>query len=567
MPYATAVNALSPVAVQRASHTGPGQVERSRSGALPWRGVRALDALFVLACSGVIAVSALQVLLFSFGRDQSIYAVVAEALRAGGAPYRDVWDFKPPGVFLTYALAFELFGSNMVAPRLIEVGCLLASSALLLSLGRTFFSSARAGWLAAAIAAWLHAQLEFWHTGQPESYAGVLGLLALWLTERARVSTQRIPLTLAVGFVAGVASLFKPPLGGVGLVCAAHLSRSVALQQRGWGWLQPLAQVALGGLVPLGAVALWLWSVGALPAAVWTLFEYTPGYTRLSWTDHGALGAFYHAVVLGVTRFSALIAIGVLLVIGFSSRDGRARQGVLLTLGVLAVHFAGIAMQGKFFEYHFGATFPLLALLAGFGWERLGVWLRPMGRWAGPSFCAALLFAAAARQAVKDVPHGYWGRLGPRVQHLLGREPWASREVLDEHLDLAGDFNLAADRKVARRVRELLGPSVPLYVWGFEPLIYWLSERPAATRYVYNVAQRSAWARERVRAELMTDLERARPGVIVVQHHDYFSFVTGDDLDSARALQGFPELNALLERDYEKRERIEDFDLYTRRDP
>ncbi|MFO0661794.1 MAG: hypothetical protein U0165_18475 [Polyangiaceae bacterium] len=45
----------------------------------------------------------LQLCLFQYGRDQGIYAVVADAMRQGLAPYRDAWDFKPPGIFLIYA--------------------------------------------------------------------------------------------------------------------------------------------------------------------------------------------------------------------------------------------------------------------------------------------------------------------------------------------------------------------------------------------------------------------------------------------------------------------------------
>ena len=61
-------------------------------------------------CVLAIAFLLAQLLCFGYGRDQGIYAVVARAMLDGGMPYRDAWDFKPPGIFLIYALARALFG-------------------------------------------------------------------------------------------------------------------------------------------------------------------------------------------------------------------------------------------------------------------------------------------------------------------------------------------------------------------------------------------------------------------------------------------------------------------------
>jgi hypothetical protein len=75
----------------------------------------------------VIAFCALQILTFSYGRDQGIYAVVGDGVLHGKMPYKDLWDFKPPGIFLVYALAQGLFGRAMVSIRVLEVAGLIAS--------------------------------------------------------------------------------------------------------------------------------------------------------------------------------------------------------------------------------------------------------------------------------------------------------------------------------------------------------------------------------------------------------------------------------------------------------
>src|SRR6478735_6906869 len=88
---------------------------------LPREHVRDPDLWLEVLCWATVAFSAAQILLFSFGRDQAIYATVADGILHGRMPYRDVWDFKPPGIFLVYAGSFLVFGKSMMAPRLIEV--------------------------------------------------------------------------------------------------------------------------------------------------------------------------------------------------------------------------------------------------------------------------------------------------------------------------------------------------------------------------------------------------------------------------------------------------------------
>src|SRR3954464_9636902 len=112
----------------------------------------------------VVALSALQILLFGFGRDQGIYAVVGDAMLDGKMPYRDVWDFKPPGIFFVFAFAEALFGKAMASIRLVEVAGLLAMVLAFRGLGRTLFDSSTTGLLGAALAVLIHAELEFWHT-------------------------------------------------------------------------------------------------------------------------------------------------------------------------------------------------------------------------------------------------------------------------------------------------------------------------------------------------------------------------------------------------------------------
>ncbi len=517
-------------------------------------------------CVLVVAFSALQILLFSFGRDQSIYATVADGILNGEMPYRDRWDFKPPGIFLVHALAQVTLGKTMLASRVFEVLGLVASSAGIVVVSRKLFCDSRPGLIAAAIAAWVHAQMEFWHSGQPESFGGYLTVAALALTVLdAPTPRRRVLQWLGCGAAFGLAFLMKPPLGGGAVVCAIYLMRREPNSQSSiLRSLLPLLFVGLGSIVPIAICGLWFWSRGAWPELSWTLFEFTPGYTKLGW-EGNPTGAFYYGAETVFTKLSAVIAIGALAAGIGAPLSGTERQGLALILGIVALHLAGIAMQAKFFHYHFGATIPLVATIAGLGWMKIWrVALLRAGGGGAVAFFSLLVLAAHARRAVHDVPDGYWVRSYERVKYLVGQSESSSREELDARQSYVADFSLAADREVARRVANLTRAEDSIFVWGFEPSIYWFSDRRPASPFIYNVAQRTAWGRDKARSELLADLGQNVPAIIIVQHGDFFRFVTGDDLDSAASLPTFPELNRLVQTRYEHLERIEDFDIYRR---
>jgi hypothetical protein len=528
--------------------------------------VRDPDAGLRIAAWFVVAFSCLQILTFSFGRDQGIYALVGEGLLHGQLPYRDLWDFKPPGIFFIYGLAQGLLGKSMLAPRLIEVAGLVA---MVLSFGRlsqTFFDNRTVGYVGGALAALIHAQLDFWHTGQPETFGGYLTVFALVATTADVNRKRRWLVYLLVGALFGAAALLKPPLGGGALVCAAYLAKR---EQFGKSWkaaVPPVALVALGGTLIVVACAAFFALKGGWSALSWTLFEFTPGYTSLGWEGQRAPQMLYYALEESFFKFSALAAAGVIAVAAISPIHGREREGLFLLLGVVALHVTGIAMQGKFFPYHYGATLPLIAFIAGLGLYKL--WRRCLAGGAGgvAAFVGFVAVCIAMREAARDLPQGFWHRAEIRLHYLVRAAPYATREEMDRELAYVADYNLDADRQVALEIMSKTASDEPVFIWGFEPVIYWLADRKPSSRFIYDVPQRTDWQQEYARKELLRDLHERPPTVFVVQRNDVFPSVTGRTSDSKVDLLAFPELLFWLEERYDRGKTIEDFELYDKRE-
>ena len=139
----------------------------------------------------------------------------------------------------------------------------------------------------------------------------------------------------------------------------------------------------------------------------------------------------------------------------------------------------------------------------------------------------------------------FWHGLGTRMRVISRPEAWVSTR------DQLGADNARANRLAAQWIEANTPPDSTLYIWGFEPVIYDLARRRPASRYIYNAPQRSRWSRDASRRILMEELERTRPAAIAVTSQDPVFPVTGNLADSAEALQGFPELVALLDAEYE----------------
>jgi hypothetical protein len=544
------------------------------------RAVRLADRALEAACIVVIVVSLLLILTFGYGRDQGIYAMVARAVVEGRMPYRDAWDFKPPGVFIVYALSRAVLGSGQAGIRVFEVAGLAAMIVGMVRLTEQWWGERRIGLIAGAIAALVHAQLDFWHTAQPESFGGMFTIAALVvlgpcmgdlapLRLEGRAMQRRLVLS---GVLFGCAGLLKPPLAGGGAVVAAALGLRVLAERAPAerlgakaivAALRPAWLVLLGGAAPFVLCLLWFAAKGALRDLREVLLVFTPHYTKLSWVGRTWYWMTYEGFLEWLQEYSSITTVGAILGLAFP-RDPRERFGIRVIGAIIAVHVVGVVMQAKFFPYHWGATWPLTALLAGLGFFRVWERLARFELVGLALFLASLAGVAQLRTATKDLEKSFWERSLDRARLFTH---WPRDVIAIDRMASVADVNAVANREVAAFVAARVPKERPIFVWGFEPVMYDLADRAPATRYLYDVPQRVAWAKAEHRAVLMADLEASRPAAIVVEHRDVFPMVTGDAVDSADTLRDFWPLADLIARQYVRATTIEDFDVYLERAP
>ncbi len=499
-------------------------VEGRRPAAWPSEEVltRALLGIAVVMTAWLLA----NILMYRYGRDQGIYATVADTVLRGGMPYRDAWDFKPPGIYVIYAATRALFGPGQWAIRVVEVLGLGSVVAAFVVLARRFFSDGRIGILAGALAVLVHAELEFWHTAQPESFGGMLTAWALVLatfepeSNDVRARRKELACWTVAGALYGFCFLLKPPLAGGAVVSAAFAARRMRAKLSGRPWparlraaSAPFLCMAAGGAFVVAACALWFVVRGAFRDLYDTLFVFTPHYTKLSWEDATVPGMVYLAVEEWFIDLSAPNFVGMLAAFVLPSVASREKEGVAHVLLVISFQLVGVAMQGKFFPYHYGASVLLGSLIAGLGAYKL--WTRAVAKraWGVLAFTVALPIVFEARSSTRNLPNDFLDRCLARQKQLLGLSG-TTRDELDGKLYSVADVNYDADRRVAEFLRERLAPNELAFIWGFEPMIYDMAERRPATRFIYDVPQRVAWYKDQARTALMADLDRTPPKAI-----------------------------------------------------
>jgi len=203
--------------------------------------------------------------LAPMGQDQGLYHTVGQIILAGGVPYRDAWDPKPPGVFYSHAAVLALAGSDpwrvcgiqlgntRLQPR---CGALLFHAidfAYALGLGVLAWSVARRQGFGAGPATlafgltsvFVNLALLDPEGSTPEKYALGPAIAVILAGLAAERSGNRWWLILAGG-LAALAALLKPP----DLASFGALSLWLLLQRKGrdLAWLWAPLLVVLGGV-------------------------------------------------------------------------------------------------------------------------------------------------------------------------------------------------------------------------------------------------------------------------------------------------------------------------------
>lgn len=509
-------------------------------------------------------------LLWPLGRDQGIFAWAGDVLLRGGVPFADAWDVKGVATYYTFAISQFFFGRTLWGIRVLDLVFLVVTCLCLYR-----FFRRRTGEFAAHIGviffSLFYLARGYWSTAQPDGWGSMLVIISLVLILKPHGVTRRD--RVLAGILIGIASLYK--LLYVGFLLPLMVYECLDPERRRAISFERLGPLLLGCTGVVGASLLVLFAQGALD----DFLDIQLGFNRVVHTQ-----SFDWTLKMSARRFARFFdyfwwtlpfaGIGLY---GLWRREGRLARALLV---LVFVSVACIVVQNKYYGYHWHPFRMSLLVLLGFGVSQILLFAEKLGsqRVVG----SGAESASATRQ---------WAANGVRIGCIaalisvfvffrpeLNRMGWSalvtrSTPVEDYYKSYKSIYNWSFKFFTNMRVAEYIAAHSQagdsLLVWGFEPMINFLTGMPAPTRFGYNyplVARQEAAFTARYRAEFLMDMRAAPPTYIVVGVGDQNSLLKKSSRKLLDSFEGFLDF---VERDYVFETQIGGFELWRHspRDP
>ena len=463
-----------------------------------------------------------------FERDEGFYGYIGQEILRGSIPYRDIYDIKPPGIYYIYAAIIALFGNIMEAIRMATAFYALATT------GCVYLLARKLGGIRAAICSALLFALcsNAPHIQGSSSNTEVFMLLPLMLCllffVRGVETGNRVNFVIS-GFSGGIALLIKTVALPVVALVFIFLLRRPRADDSGEGLQKDILSFILPPLATLLLLYGYFAANNALADLYYWNFTILKSYGRhgLSYFVGKAFAGVDYLINEQLLLWGAAVAGAAWLLL-----RNRNFHTVLVTL-TLPAAVAGLCMPGHFFPHYFILLTPFCAVVGGLGlghvWERKG--------W--PRFVSLPLIAAGV-VLFAQTNYKYYFAYTPAEVAL--------------HKYNVPTFGQSPE--IAGFVRNNTAPGDYILQWGFEPELYFYSNRRGLKDLTVFVD--IEWAPDRTRAikNMVENINEKKPVYILVQKADVVDY---------RAALGYRELAEIIARDYTFTKEIGYAEIYRRK--
>ena len=491
-------------------------------------------------------------IVWPFDYDQGTFAYGGWAVLHRLRPYIDFWDIKPPNIFYTYAAAFAIFGNSVRAIRVFDYLNALLSIALLYTLSLRLWKNVAWSHLAACFASLVFVVQYYifghWNTAQTETYSIPLLLAAMLLivprVDEDSVRRGSILRSFFAGALIGLSFYFKYPNALYLLLAGA----AIWIYVRDDRWKAVVFLIS-GCLVAIGLESLYLGLSGEL-SPLWKLStSETASYVSSNYS-----GSF---TVLRNLRTSlealdwlwvVTAAIGWAIWFVRPSSKIAAVRSVLLMLFACVLSLAIVQAENKGYTYHYGILLPWADLLIGAGMAYLSEMFAERDR--APAIVNAALLAV-----ILTLGSFYWSSRNP----LEGR----AAELINMARGFKTPNGYIAGDSISEFVETHSGPTDDIFIFGFQPYVYWKTGRKPASKFINTIHFKSTPVAPWERDELVHDLTDNPPTLFLVETQDRYTSQGNSDADSRSTIQlHYPELEQLLDTAYYPEDTIEGTIIY-----
>jgi len=398
--------------------------------------------------------------------DHVTYDYIGWMVGEGAVLYLDVADGNWPGQMLIHALSVQLFGNQIWSYRAFELLVILPAGCAILFVFLRRYGDEMAAWVVVPVYQAMYTTGGLWMSGQRDIVAAPLLVAAAYCLLRRTEGAGR-KLLVAQGLCLAGAGLIRPTL----LVMAPLLTLADLLLIKTTGRnlrriLEDHILVALSTLAPLAVLAVMGMPTGALQA--W--YDATVSFNLEVYSLSTPPWEIAERLLPWMLRcWHWYLAVSLLGVLYYWRRDLPALTAVGM---ILPATVASVLIQGKGFEYHLGALYPLLALLVatvvGASWR----YLASESRRLLPGAVALLLVAIPAAGLARNV----WVVFAPQRQQYLGQITEA--QMRSRYGGGAEGLTVNDLLEVTEYVEGTTAPDATVLFWGRPSHVnYWAKRR------------------------------------------------------------------------------------------
>ncbi len=510
-----------------------------------------------------------------FNVDEALIAVMADTILEGGVLYRDAWEHQTPLSYFVYALVFFMFGkNNMTAIHLFGIAWIIFTALMIYRLANEIYGSEKqTGFLAALFYVIFISTYESWDVlaVNTEIFLVLPVTAAVFFLLRGEKTGNPLHFILS-GLLCALGAMTKQTGGMVLPALLFHLLL-VALLSRATTTLSTAIKrclMVMGGYtLVVGVIIFYFWSHNALRDFFYLTVEHPYQYSSLMDLDYIKFRLKVRTLDIVVpnlflwgtagltTSFILLRGVKKCMNRGINRVWTERDRGELLLVLWLFSSLVALSMSGRFFGHYYIQAFPVLSLLTACG--------------------VNVLPAKILKQRLSTT----YGRVLVSVVVLIGilfplvkyQKKNIVRFIIQrEDPQLPYDVFEASFKPVADYIREHSTKEDYIFVWGFCPQIYVLSDRKPASRFIFcnfltgrmtesprhfdPAVETTDWITPGSWEMLADDLGKRKPKFIIdVSPSDYLKY-------AKYSIKKYPYFQRLLETNYRLVTSISGMDLY-----
>lgn len=410
--------------------------------------------------------------------DEGIYHVLGDGIRDGRILYRDIWDNKPPLLYITYAI----FNSDQFFIRFVSLITGVITVILFFLLSRKLFESNKTQYLTTAIFALLFGlPIIEGNIANSENFmlAPIIagGLLVLNYKNKKHLSLFIAGLFLSLAFLFKIVAVFDF-LAFLTFLVFVKVTKGKDLD------LKKVSSFAIGFVLPIILGSLYFILNGAFPDFLKATFS-----ANVSYVGHG--NSFFIPQGLLLLKIAAL-SLFTLFILKKKNALGEKATFILI--------WFGFSLFNAFFSQR-PYTHYLLVLLPSFTLLIGLLFHSKLRRLTVPVFLLSLFFVLTN--------FGYYGKTIFYYQNFLSfvngdKSVYAYNKFFDR--------KTLTDYELATYVNINTNPQDSIFVWGNNAQLYTLTNKLPPGRYTvaYHISGSDGIK------ETKKDLEKTKPKLILV---------------------------------------------------